>query len=474
MFKDIDRGLTILDRLRYHFEKKYTFFSLLSVFILFYIAFCLYPNITFSSMFKIGIESKQDVCKGTITLFISCFLLTICWFSHRKLKRFKKSEIGVVLGFVTENDDQKKLLQADFIDNLTKLLRRSENHNIKFQNLSQYKVNVFLKEISKNKNYYKKILNKTNAKLLLIGKFKKRENNKYIIEVEHISISHKEIPKNVSIEVSKEITERLPKKIIIDIQHEIEGFSISSNLYYYYISYLLGICHMLNYNLELSYDIHKYLYHELSRITFDTNDKYIDKFKSSVENKIIIQLVTIFRNAVFSENWEKADKYKEQIELIEIKSSSFYIILAIYHFKKNRDIDSSLVAIKKAENKNNYTWLYNKAFLQAYSEHLTEAYNSYKKATNKPTDIDAIQQCEIFIDDIIEKEPEKIQLHYCLGLLNYLGKEDYELAKEHFQTFINKVDETQMFLSHRKYVEKYIERINKKIAKLHAQQRTAV
>ena len=43
---------------------------------------------------------------------------------------------------------------------------------------------------------------------------------------------------------------------------------------------------------------------------------------------------------------------------------------------------------------------------------------------------------ETFILDVLDEEPEKYQLWYCLGLVNYYKKEDYECALEYFNNFI--------------------------------------
>ena len=80
---------------------------------------------------------------------------------------------------------------------------------------------------------------------------------------------------------------------------------------------------------------------------------------------------------------------------------------------------------------------------------------SYRKAFEKNATPDAHLQSEEFIREILKKEPERIQLYYCLGLIYYFYRHDLELAKEAFLDFKKKAGNTQ-YSKWVKYVDKYL------------------
>ena len=59
----------------------------------------------------------------------------------------------------------------------------------------------------------------------------------------------------------------------------------------------------------------------------------------------------------------------------------------------------------------------------------------YKIALRRLPDPRAILQAEEFISRVLDEEPDKAQLHYCLGLLNLLFKGDKTRALEELRRF---------------------------------------
>ena len=84
------------------------------------------------------------------------------------------------------------------------------------------------------------------------------------------------------------------------------------------------------------------------------------------------------------------------------------------------------------------TWRFNEAFLFAYEGDLENAYRSYRRAMEAPFDDPTLPaQCEEFIQAIIEREPEKRWLYFCLGLINHRVKGDLMAAKLDYQHFLD-------------------------------------
>jgi hypothetical protein len=49
-------------------------------------------------------------------------------------------------------------------------------------------------------------------------------------------------------------------------------------------------------------------------------------------------------------------------------------------------------------------------------------------------------QCEDFINIVLDAHPDKPWLYFGLGLINYRAKEDFESAKRDFGAFLDKVE----------------------------------
>ena len=74
--------------------------------------------------------------------------------------------------------------------------------------------------------------------------------------------------------------------------------------------------------------------------------------------------------------------------------------------------------------------------MEAYENNLDKAERSYRKAFKYTVSPDVIFQTEEFINDVLEKDPDKCQLWYCLGMINWFVKKDRILGREAFEKFL--------------------------------------
>ena len=86
---------------------------------------------------------------------------------------------------------------------------------------------------------------------------------------------------------------------------------------------------------------------------------------------------------------------------------------------------------------------------------------SYRSAFDSPlADPTVPTQCEEFIQGIIEEEPDRPWLYYCLGLINFRAKGDPVAALKDLRRFVEEVD-SQRFAKHVGYARRWIEEIEK-------------
>jgi hypothetical protein len=96
-----------------------------------------------------------------------------------------------------------------------------------------------------------------------------------------------------------------------------------------------------------------------------------------------------------------------------------------------------MAALKKCKKISDGVWLYDLGFLNAYSGDLKKAIQQYRNAMTLPIEPPVIAEIEEFICWVLDVEPHKYQLHYCLGFLNWKIKEDKLQAIMDFKTFLS-------------------------------------
>ena len=73
-------------------------------------------------------------------------------------------------------------------------------------------------------------------------------------------------------------------------------------------------------------------------------------------------------------------------------------------------------------------------------------------------------ETEEFIIRVLEKEPEKAQLHFCLGLINWHAKHDKVQAVQDFEAFLATPQAT-LFPDEQKLAEAYVSTLGGEIRK---------
>jgi len=64
---------------------------------------------------------------------------------------------------------------------------------------------------------------------------------------------------------------------------------------------------------------------------------------------------------------------------------------------------------------------------------------------------------------VLEEEPDKVQLHFCIGVLNFFGKEDHVRALQAFERFLEITPSTD-FVEQKRLTKAYIQNIHEKLS----------
>jgi hypothetical protein len=127
-------------------------------------------------------------------------------------------------------------------------------------------------------------------------------------------------------------------------------------------------------------------------------------------------------------------------------------------FLKNRDVKGALAVLKKCKKILDGAWHYSLGFLHAYSGDLKKAIQQYRNAMTLPVELPVIAEIEEFICWVLDVEPHRYQLHYCLGFLNWKIKGDKLQAIKDLNTFLS-LGRKEEFTFERELARKWISEI---------------
>jgi len=396
-----------------------------------------------------------------IILSIIILITFSFWLFNRRCPQNAKNKVGIVVAITTEDKREYIRLKADLISKLKEVIRiQNKEDAFNIVELPEYFAVKIKDEVSS-----KNALIKSKGNFLIYGSCKRRfENGKqcYYMNLE-AAVIHRPIPVVISDIFSKEFAELFPRRIIFPVEDEISGFEITKELIGLVARYVIGIAAFLSYDFDFSLELFKELHQELKSIKINIDQ--IKEIKARVPKWIAGNALNIASRKYFQYR-----KTKNKSLLIEMKSPleilknidpnnyQAHLLRGIYLFLVERNITEAKKEIERSKNNLDATWRYNEAFLYAYEGNLDKAERSYKKAFRAEVAPDVIFQTEEFIYDVLEMEPEKYQLWYCVGMINYKVKEDQALAKEELEKFLNCGDD-ELFPEQKRKVKEYLKQL---------------
>jgi tetratricopeptide (TPR) repeat protein len=137
----------------------------------------------------------------------------------------------------------------------------------------------------------------------------------------------------------------------------------------------------------------------------------------------------------------QADQLLPKLRAYQRDSYGVHLAAAQIAFELRRDIQTARAEIDACRDVNDAAWQYSDAFLLAYDGDLQSAYRSYRRAFESQLgDASIPTQCEEFIITVVNEEPDRHWLYFCLGLINYRAKADLTSARRDFQRFLTRAE----------------------------------
>jgi hypothetical protein len=435
---------------------------LLNLLVVIFITILLYEYDPAYILSIVSIENKNKITSyETLTIPVFLLITTLLWRNLTSVPKNLKNKVGLIVAIVTENEDEKIRLKHDFI----KTFQENINAGNKQEDFYIVEYPEFYSE-QITENTFKNFMDKSKAHFIVYGFLKKRlhEGKEHHFFNLNFAVRHAPIPISVSRKFSEEMTQLAPRKIYFTTENELTGFEITTDWITFITEYIIGVAAFITGDFGFSSKLHMKLYNELEKIksTLPALKKLKDKNRNKlIESLFQQQRVTyyIYRKTNQEELLGSIGKILETIRLIEPKNYGANISRAILLFVKDRNVDKALNELRRVQYKPDDTWRYSEAFLYAYKRDMDRAIRSYKKAFKSGVVAPHIpEESEEFIFDVLSVEPEKYQLWFCLGLINFFAKEDFKLAKDDFETFLNLGNDSE-FLEQRRLAKEYLKQI---------------
>jgi len=420
-----------------------------------------------SIIYLSGVNFNAITLLKWITIALILLLLYGFWFFTTKVPQRTPGKIGFIVAICTENQKQYKRITEDFIEKLRQDVARG---NLKYA----FEIIVYPEYYSKklkDQNTVREYLSKSNAQFCVYGRCRERNisgKQHFVIDLQG-AVAHKPLPQDIQNKFSSEFTELLPNRLAITEENDLFEFEIASELVNIVSRYIVGIASFFSGDFEYTRSLFVSLLNELRNIRTDlpniiTIKRRLPQRLSEVLYQIALSYYRLYRN-------QKKEIYFNNMgnTLIELSKVPYdlyggHLLYAIYLFLKNNTTKEALKEISQCKsNKMDGTWLYSYAFLKAYDGDLNMAHKRYVSAFRKYPYEDAIPlDCEEFIHEILSRQPDKYQLFYCLGLINYFAKDDYLAALKDFEQFLQ-LDSTNQYAAQGLLARKYIDEIKTKI-----------
>lgn len=413
------------------------------------------------------IKIEDVTISEAVIIIVIIITIIISWFYPRRFPKAKKGKIGFGLAIYCENRKQRTKLVSDFIITLRDLLRAGNyRHQFFFINFPNYlaKKIVASEDVG---SYFRR----SRCHFLIYGRSRIRiigSKEQHVIDLNGI-VTHKSLPPEIRKHFATEFNELFPKRLRIATENDLLSLELTSNILSIISKYIIGIASMLSGDFLYTESLLVPLNEELRAL--ETNLPPIVR----IRRRLPIRLGWTY-NALAREQYALWRATKDVNHILRMKpfldnsaklipnDYGAHLLRAVWHFVSGRDVASALSEIRKCKNNEDAAWRYSYAFLLAYSENMKTAGRMYHSAFRKTNNNDLLSQVEEFIIWVISENPEKIQLHFCLGLINQYGKGDRGLALQDYEVFL-KSDLSYNFVEQRSIAIQNIDRINTELRK---------
>jgi tetratricopeptide (TPR) repeat protein len=400
-----------------------------------------------------------------VVLIVAAMILVVVgWVITTRIPETPPNKIGILVAIDCESKMERQRLKSDFVNALREAMIRRNHQQYVVLELSEYHSRMI-----HSHEEAMRYLKQTASHLMVYGQCKVRAHQNrptYVLEL-NASVRHAPIPIEISRQFSKDMDLAFPRKALIPKAEELRGFELTRELVGLASRYILGIASLISGNPVSAFDLHYGVWTELRKNEEEGKSWPGPKQLTARVASLLVEDALVSANLRFTKKPPNyLDDMKNFLDVAQEIHPNHYgghLLRGIHFFLSSRDVERAKGEIKKAKNERDSTWLWSSAFLDAYDGRLEEAHKTYQRAFRGLVTDDTPLQVETFIVDVVNLEPDKIQLWYCLGMINYFYKEDLPSALRDFRSFCEKAEHLNRFNKSVEFAKKYIEEIEDKL-----------
>lgn len=368
--------------------------------------------------------------------------LVAWWLSHR-IPAVPRGKVGIVVSLVCDDEEHDRRVRADFIDQLRKQLERDPGG-------ANFSLVVFPQHLAARIEGYPgagSLLRRARGHLILFGRVRKRElqgQSVHVLTFDGV-IRHAPIPQQVSKVLSTEFGTAIPRQVIFPTDADFLTFEATSGWTDVSARYVIGVAALVTgsvaYAERLLLEVERSIAHGRLLPPARQIARGVQQYLSVLYDRWLVHLIdryTMTRDVDFLRTCEPiVDK------LLARDPHSYRALLqkAMCEFTLRRNVAEAMRFANSAHRSDDETWRYNVAFLYAYQGNLDRAEYAYESAfSGRLNDVTVPVQCEEFIHLVLDEEPDKVQLYYCSGLINFFAKKDYAGAIRDLEMFVSRCE----------------------------------
>lgn len=382
--------------------------------------------------------------RGIVGLMVS-IVITAGFWRYQQPPTVKKGHIGIIIAVISEDEKTKGRISKDFVATCKKLLGESRTH----QPFQLIELNEYFSELATDNISANQLRRRCKGHLLIFGdtvQRSERGKNFYVLRLRGI-VCHTPISANDQFALAQEMDSVLPLKNIILEENELSGFEITSVQLAEATKYVIATAALLSRDFNFAISLLEEIQQSKEKLKRNSNVKAIRKLIDLAPKRLADAYR--FASLDYFARWEVSrdrNDLQNSIDWIvkydKIKpAENIHILLmkAIGHFVFSRDIDAATRCINQCKSRciTDPSWKYSAAFLEAYRNNLDNAKQLYDAAIPTESGYHIPFQIEGFIAWILDIEPQKNQLNFCLGYLNEIFKNDFVSARQYYSKFLN-------------------------------------
>src|SRR5437667_11683051 len=367
-------------------------------------------------------------------------VVAVVWLLTNRLPKTPRGKVGVVVAIRTEDEEYARRLRSDFIQSLRNLVESPIGRRafglVEYGRKRSDEVDSDEAAI--------RCLRRSRGRVILFGLARTRKvggREQHVIDLKG-AVLHAPIPEPVSKQFGIELSTILPTRLIFDKENDVFSFQLTPEISNAAALYFVAIAPLLSGELDYAEE----LFLQLETICqsplrqFPTVARIRQLLPQRLSRVYALQAAPVVHSYFLRRDRNdlvRVDEIWAKLERYDPSNYGMKVGRALCAFALHRDLATSWRYVRACVGTPDGTWRYSGAFLHAYAGNLRDARKWYQLAVSVGTPDQTVPlQTEEFIYIVLDEEPDKYQLHYCLGLINYWAKNDVASARREFSQFL--------------------------------------